>query len=63
MPLNTESERYTLLKEKITKQALSSVRNKEDVAFCSEDCFFVLFCFYCMKMQKSVNGKKWMVFG
>ena len=43
MPLNTESERYTLLKEKITKQALSPVRNKEDAAFCSEDCFFVLF--------------------
>lgn len=40
MPLNTESERYTLLKEKTTKQALSSVRNEEDVAFCSEDCFF-----------------------
>lgn len=56
MPLNRESERHVLFKEKITKQALSLVRNKMEAALCSEDVFF------CMKIQTSQNERKWMVF-
>lgn len=41
MPLNGESERHVLFKEKITKQALSPVRNKKEVALCSDFFFFL----------------------
>lgn len=58
MPLNGESERHVLFKEKITKQALRTVRNKKEVALCS-DFFF----FSCMKMQNSENAHRRMVLG